>query len=96
MSVAAFAVAHGYSLWWNAGRDFRDHKPNLGAIMFYPYLRILPMHLTIILGSAVSSAALPLFIALKTAADCGMHLVERTLFQRGASSTTDSASGLGT
>jgi Family of unknown function (DUF6498) len=83
VSVLAFTLAHGYSLWWNEARDFKDKKPNLGTLMFYPYLRILPMHLTIIIGSTATSLALPLFIGLKTLSDCGMHLVEHAIFRRG-------------
>lgn len=82
VSIATFALAHGYSLWRNEGRDFRDKKPNIGTLMFYPYLRIIPMHLTIIFGSMVLQGALPLFILLKTAADAGMHAIERAIFQR--------------
>ena len=82
--MAAFALAHGYSLCWNKARDFRDRKPNLGTIMFYPYLRIIPMHLTIIIGSTATSLALPLFIVLNTLSDAGMHKIEHALFRRGA------------
>jgi Family of unknown function (DUF6498) len=81
VAVVSFACAHSYSMVVNHGRDFRSRCPNIGALMFYPYLRILPMHLTIILGSAMPLAALPLFVGLKTAADCGMHLVEHKLFR---------------
>ncbi len=84
VGVLGFALAHGYSLWWNEGRDFKDRKPNLGTIMFYPYLRIIPMHLAIIFGSSRTDLALPLFIGLKTLSDAGMHLVEHALFRRGA------------
>jgi hypothetical protein len=83
VGVLAFAFAHGYSLIWNEGRDFKSKKPNLGTLMFYPYLRVIPMHLTIIFGGAVASVALPLFIGLKTLADAGMHFVEHALFRRG-------------
>jgi Family of unknown function (DUF6498) len=83
VSVLTFAGAHGYSLAFNEGRDFKDRKPNLGAIMFHPYLRIIPMHLTIIIGSGVAGLALPLFIGLKTLSDAGMHAVEHALFRRG-------------
>jgi len=93
VSVLAFALAHGYSLWWNEGRDFQNRKPNLGTIMFYPYLRIIPMHLTIILGSTIAGVALPLFIGLKTLSDAGMHLVERALFRRGEAFATPAGGG---
>lgn len=53
-------------------------KRNLGGLMIFPYLRVVPMHLTIILGFVVGQGAgLLLFGGLKTAADVGMHLVER-------------------
>ena len=52
----------------------------------YPYLRIIPMHLTIIIGSSVAAVALPLFIGLKTLSDAGMHAVEHALFRRGGTS----------
>jgi hypothetical protein len=81
VAVVSFTGAHSYSMMVNHGRDFRQRRPNIGALMFYPYLRILPMHLTIILGSAMPLGALPLFVALKTAADAGMHLVEHKLFR---------------
>lgn len=83
VGILAFALAHGYSLFWNEGRDFASKKPNLGTLMFYPYLRIIPMHLTIIFGGVVAGVALPLFIGLKTLADAGMHFVEHALFRRG-------------
>jgi len=81
-SILGFAFAHGYSLLLNHGRDFRQKKPNIGTLMFYPYLRIIPMHLAIILGSAVAGTILPVFIGLKTFADAGLHMMERWLFQR--------------
>jgi hypothetical protein len=33
-----------------------EEKPNLGALMFLPYVRIIPMHLTIILGGFITAA----------------------------------------
>jgi hypothetical protein len=80
-SIATFAIAHGWSLARNHGRDFRQKTPNIGSLMFYPYLRILPMHLAIILGATFGAGALPFFIALKTVADVLMHVVERRLFR---------------
>jgi len=78
-NVAIFAGTHAWPLIASRGRDYRG-KPNLGVLMFYPYLRILPMHLAIIFG-AMFASALPLFIVLKTAADFGMHAVEHKLFR---------------
>ena len=78
-NVAIFGATHAWPLVASGGQDYRG-KPNLGVLMFYPYLRILPMHLAIILGS-MFAGALPLFIVLKTGADFGMHAVEHKLFR---------------
>lgn len=84
LALLGFALSHGYSLRYNATRDFRDARPNLGALMAYPYLRILPMHLTILFGLASGSGALLLFMILKMLADAGTHVAEHRLFQRRA------------
>jgi Family of unknown function (DUF6498) len=53
-------------------------RPNLGALMFTPYLRVLPIHLAIVLGaSRIGSSALVLFVVLKTLADIGLDHVDR-------------------
>jgi hypothetical protein len=74
-NIAMFAGSHIWHVVAAGGSGYR-RKPNLGTLMFYPYLRIIPMHIAIILGSAFPPVMLPLFMALKTAADLGMHEVE--------------------
>jgi len=55
-------------------------KPNIGGVMFLPYLRIVPMHLTIILGIAAGhGGGVLLFGALKTAADALMQWIEHRI-----------------
>lgn len=81
MAALGFAASHVFSLRYNASRDFRQKRPNLGALMLYPYLRIIPMHMTIIIGGVVGGVAIWLFMMLKTAADAGMHIVEHRIFQ---------------
>ena len=78
-NVAMFAATHAWPLIASGGQDYRG-KPNLGVLMFYPYVRILPMHLAIILGTSFTNA-LPLFIVLKTGADLGMHALEHRIFR---------------
>ena len=75
--MVAFAVNHFWSYRYNCELD-RKGTPNIGTLMFTPYLRIIPMHLTIIFGGlfAPSTLGLVLFGALKTVADVGMHRVE--------------------
>ncbi len=53
-------------------------KPNLGTLMFLPYLRILPMHLTIIFGMIGGSTfSILFFMSLKTVADVLLDKLDR-------------------
>ena len=57
--------------------------------MFYPYARVIPMHVTVIVagilqdkGITIEGALmLVLFLALKTVADVGMYVVQRRGFE---------------
>ena len=82
LCAAGFAVSHGYSFRHNVQHDFKKKKPNLGNIMFYPYMRILPMHMTIIFGNMITGSAMVIFMVLKTFADVGMHVAEHALYRR--------------
>jgi hypothetical protein len=58
--------------------------------MFLPYARILPMHLTILLGDqpgAGDANAVLAFGALKTVADVLMHQVEHRVLRRSSATT---------
>jgi len=72
-----FAANHGYSLLHNLRRDAQG-RPNIGTLMFLPYARILPMHLTILAGGALFGGAFAFFLfgILKTLADVVMHAIE--------------------
>jgi|CXWL01.1.fsa_nt_gi hypothetical protein len=55
-------------------------------LMFLPYARILPMHLTILAGGAMTAAgtaAFLLFGGLKLFADALMHTVEHHVLGKG-------------
>jgi len=84
-SVISFLVGHWFSYRRNVEADLAG-RPNLGTLMFLPYARILPMHLTIILAFWMGSqrGALMLFMALKTVADLIMHHVEHRVMRRAA------------
>lgn len=82
LCITGFVGSHSFSLFHNMNRDFRQQKPNLGTLMFYPYLRIIPMHLAIIFGSQIEALGLLLFMGLKTLADAGTHMIEHHLFQK--------------
>jgi hypothetical protein len=76
--VVVFAMNHWFSFRHYREQDSR-RTPNIGAIMAFPYARIIPMHLTILFGdwfAKDSVITLVFFLALKTVADLIMHLVE--------------------
>jgi len=68
----------------NLFREPAAETPNLGKIMFAPYARIIPMHLTIILGGFIAAAGsafsadtnlmiIVLFTGIKTVVDMISH-----------------------
>lgn len=79
------------TFFWNHRSSYEDHVaadsegcPNIGTMMFLPYLRIVPMHLTVGLGAASGAEgvlALLFFGTLKTLADVGMHYAEHKGWQ---------------
>lgn len=85
------AVLVGLAFLLTHGRSHREHveadlasKPNLGALMFMPYLRIIPMHLVILFGAARGGGvgSIIAFSVLKTLADVGMHKFEHRQLQK--------------
>ena len=71
----------------NSKNEQSDVLPNLGSLMFTPYARIIPMHLTIILGGFIGAAGgllsantnlaiIILFTAIKTIVDLISHSVD--------------------
>ncbi len=83
ISILGFVAGHGYSFYQNVKADL-ERRPNLGLMMFLPYARILPMHLTILLGGMAGAnfGSMLLFTGLKTVADYLMHIVEHHLLQK--------------
>ena len=81
--VAVFALNHFWSYRYNRNMD-RQGTPNIGTLMFTPYLCIIPMHLTIIFGAMFmnTGGSLLLFGVLKTLADIGMHAVEHAQLKK--------------
>jgi len=83
LCTLAFGVNHLWSYRYNAELD-RQGTPNIGTLMFTPYVRILPMHLTIVIGALFISsvAGLILFGVLKTLADLAIHQIEHAQLRR--------------
>jgi len=75
-----FLGNHVFSYFYNRPSDTGRQK--IGTLMFYPYARIIPMHLTLILGVFLSGGLL-LFLLLKTLADLIMHVVEHRVLLKG-------------
>src|SRR3989344_96693 len=79
VTAMLFFINHLFSYFYNKPKD--TEKQNIGSLMFYPYLRIIPMHLTIISSSFFT--ALIAFLLLKTFADVAMHIVEHRVLRKG-------------
>ena len=91
-SDALLILGLSLSFWFSHRASHREHieadlrrVPNIGTLMFLPYLRVIPMHLTIILGMALGDDwGRLLFGSLKTAADVLMHKIEHRWLQGSA------------
>jgi hypothetical protein len=81
------------SFYFNHAASFKRHiaadakgETNIGTLMFLPYLRVVPMHLAVILGSGAelmnSLTGLVGFMLLKTGADWLMHHLEHRILQK--------------
>jgi ribosomal protein S27AE len=75
LCALVFALNHGYSLLKNVALDARG-RPSIGTLMFLPYARVFPMHLTILFGGTFFAGAFALFGGLKILADVAMHTLE--------------------
>lgn len=81
IAAGAFFVNHLFSYLYNRKKEIKGQ--NLGTVMTYPYLRILPMHLICVFG-LFTSGGLMIFLVLKTIADVVMHTIEHRKFRAGA------------
>ena len=77
----------------NSKNEEGEELPNIGKIMFAPYARIIPMHLTIILGGFIAAAGstfstdtnltiIVLFIGIKTLVDLLTHSISFSLLKK--------------
>jgi hypothetical protein len=80
LCVLGFALNHLWSYRYNRDLD-RQGTPNIGTLMFTPYVRIVPMHLMIVSGAFLGKGLL-LFGGLKVVADLVMHLIEHAQLQK--------------
>jgi len=78
VGITLFLFNHFYSYRYNLEKDLAT-IPNVGTMMFFPYARIIPMHLIIFIGLWVgrgSKTELFFFLLLKTGVDLLMHVVQ--------------------
>ncbi len=84
----------------NSRKEQTDELPNIGFIMFAPYVRIIPMHLTIILGGFIGAAGsffstntnlavIVLFIGIKTVVDLITHSIDFKSFKKQTEAVSD-------
>jgi hypothetical protein len=84
----------------NSRKEQTEELPNIGLIMFAPYARILPMHLTIIFGGFIGVAGsifstntnlaiIVLFIGLKTVVDLITHSIDFKWFKKQTATVSD-------
>lgn len=86
ISALIFLISYGIE-FYNSKKEEVTEIPNLGALMFAPYARIIPMHLTIILGGFIGAAGdflstdtnlaiIILFTSIKTIVDLITHSID--------------------
>ncbi len=75
-SVIAFAIGECIAVIRRRIEN-TDEKPNIGTLMFTPYLRIIPMHIFILAGGFLghTEKTFIIFILLKIISDVLMHIV---------------------
>lgn len=83
-----FFLCQCFSFFYNRKWESKK-KTNIGNMMIFPYIRVIPMHLSFIIGGYVvyliggtfsSRIVLVIFMMLKTFADVFMHNVEHRGF----------------
>jgi len=88
IASSIFIVNHYYSHKVNLEDDKRKLK-HIVSLMFHPYVRIIPMHLTIILAFIFSGTiGLIIFMSLKTIADLISHIIEHAKWKLPANFNT--------
>ena len=88
--IGVFYLNHWFSYRYNREQE-QERVPNIGNIMFFPYIRIIPMHLMIIAGFTFlgsSTRTLIIFLLMKTAADVAMHVIGHAMARSAARRAT--------
>jgi len=84
---ASFVLSQRQTFQTQHAADLRG-RPNLGALMCTPYLRVVPMHLAIIIGTAIGGVGSMIFFTLlKTASDVALDTIDRRWAEKSADRT---------
>lgn len=78
IGIVVFFFNHLYSYRYNLEKDLGSN-PNIGSMMFFPYFRVIPMHLVIFIAAwagSESRVTLFFFLLLKTGVDLLMHVIQ--------------------
>lgn len=84
----------------NSNKEKSEDLPNIGYIMFAPYARIIPMHLTIIFGGFIGAAGsffstntnlavITLFVGIKTVVDLLTHSINFNMLKKQTANVSD-------
>lgn len=80
--ILSFIGTHLFSFKQNNKKEFKTDPAPVSILLFYPYIRTIPMHITIIAAFFIeSTAGLILFMSLKTLGDGAMHIIEHKIFR---------------
>lgn len=69
-----FFLNHLITFFLSAPKD--TAKQRIGDLMFYPFVRVLPMHLLPFIALQIAKT-LPIFLLIKTVTDATLHIIER-------------------
>ncbi len=78
VGISFFLFNHYFSYRYNLEKDLSS-RPNIGVMSFFPYARVIPMHLVIFIGLQFgrgSKTELFFFLLLKTAVDLLLHVIQ--------------------
>jgi hypothetical protein len=76
LALVSFIVGEAFDFTESRRLD-RDWKPNIGTMMFTPYLRVVPMHAAVFAVDKLGALSGFVFLPLRTGVDVGMVLIQR-------------------
>lgn len=74
LTAILFFINHLFSFFYNRNKEIKSQ--NIRKLVYFPILRIIPIHIVIILGMFVGKSIFPLFLLLKIIYDVSAHSIE--------------------